>query len=71
MFFRFHTRSRLIVLRWVNNTDTKRAYGSKTDAYRVFQSMLANGQPPNNWEELLQDATHAAERWRQLSDRLS
>lgn len=70
LFFRFHSRSRLIVLGWVNDTDTKRAYGSKTDAYRVFQSMLASGQPPDNWEELLQDATQAAERLRQLSDRL-
>ena len=70
LFFRFHTGSRLIVLGWVNDTNTKRAYGSKTDAYRVFQSMLASGQPPDNWEELLQDATQAAERLRQLSDRL-
>ena len=70
LFFRFHSRSRLIVLGWVNDTKTKRAYGSKTDAYRVFQSMLASGQPPDNWEELLQDATQAAERLRQLSDRL-
>ncbi len=68
LFFRFHTGSRLIVLGWVNDTNTKRAYGSKTDAYRVFQSMLASGQPPDNWEELLQDATQAAERLRQLSD---
>jgi toxin YhaV len=46
LFFRFHTRSQLIVLGWVNDTCTKRAYGSKTDAYRVFQSMLASGHPP-------------------------
>lgn len=70
LFFRFHSRSRLIVLGWVNDTNTKRVYGSKTDAYRVFQSMLASGQPPDNWEELLQDATQAAEPLRQLSDRL-
>ena len=70
LFFRFHSRSRLIVLGWVNDTNTKRAYGSKTDAYRVFQSMLASGQPPDNWEELLQDAVQGAERLRQLSDRL-
>ncbi len=70
LFFRFHTGSRLIVLGWVNDTNTKRAYGSKTDAYRVFQSMLASGQPPDNWEELLQEAAQAAERLRQLTDRL-
>ena len=29
LFFRLHTRSRLIVMGWVNDTDTKRAYDSK------------------------------------------
>lgn len=48
LFFHFHTPSRLIVLGWVNDTGTKRAYGSKTDAYRVFQSMLASGHPPDD-----------------------
>jgi len=70
LFFRFHNGSRLIVLGWVNDTDTKRAYGSKSDAYRVFQSMLASGHPPDDWEELLQEAAHAPERMKQLTDRL-
>jgi len=48
LFFRFHTRSRLIVLGWVNDTDTKRAYGSKTE--------LASGHPPDDWEELMKEA---------------
>jgi hypothetical protein len=46
LFSRFHSRSRLMVLGWVNDTNTKRAYGSKTVAYRVCQSMLASGQRP-------------------------
>ena len=70
LFFRFHARSRLIVLGWVNDTGTKRAYGSKTDAYRVFQSMLARGHPPDDWDELLQEATQATGRLQQLTDRL-
>ena len=70
LFFRFHTRSRLIVLGWVNDTDTKRAYGSKSDAYRVFQSMLASGHPPYDWDQLLQEATQASERLQQLTHRL-
>lgn len=70
LFFRFHTRSRLIVLGWVNDTDTKRAYGSKSDAYRVFQAMLASGHPPDDWDQLLQEATQAAERLQQLTNRL-
>lgn len=67
LFFRLHTRSRLIVLGWVNDTDTKRAYDSKTDAYRVFQSMLASGHPPDDWDELLQESRQAAGRLQQLT----
>jgi toxin YhaV len=70
LFFRFHTRSRLLVLGWVNDTDTKRAYGSKSDAYRVFQSMLACGHPPDDWDQLLQEATQASGRLQQLTHRL-
>ena len=62
LFFRFHTRSRLIVLGWVNDIDTKRAYGSKTE--------LASGHPPDDWEELLQEAAQVAERLQLLTDRL-
>lgn len=70
LFFRSHARSRVIVLGWVNDTDTKRAYDSKTDAYRVFQLMLARGQPPDDWGELLQEAEQASDRLRQLTSRL-
>jgi toxin YhaV len=70
LFFRFHTRSRLIVLAWVNDTDTKRAYGSKSDAYRVFQSMLDSGHPPDNWDDLLLESAQAAERLQHISSRL-
>ena len=51
LFFRFHTRSRLIVWGWVNDTDTKHAYGSKTDAYRAaLTSAPAHWcAPPQSW----------------------
>jgi toxin YhaV len=70
LFFRFHTRSRLIVLGWVNDTNTKCAYGSKSDADRVFQSMLASGHPPDDWEELLQEAAQATKRLQPVTSRL-
>ena len=70
LFFRFHAHSRLIVLGWVNDTDTKRAYGSRSDAYRVFQAMLSRGQPPNDWDQLLQEAEQVTDQWLQLNDRL-
>lgn len=71
LFFRFHARSRVILLGWVNDTNTKRAYGSKRDAYRVFQAMVASGHPPDDWEELLQEAGQASKRWQKLTDRLA
>jgi toxin YhaV len=46
LFFRFSSKSKVIVFAWVNDQDTLRTYGAKTDAYAVFRSMLAKGHPP-------------------------
>jgi toxin YhaV len=62
--FRYHLSSKVIVLAWVNDDDSKRAYESDDDAYRVFRKMLDSGHPPDNWDQLLQEATPAAERLR-------
>ncbi|MBL0028066.1 MAG: type II toxin-antitoxin system YhaV family toxin [Rhodanobacteraceae bacterium] len=64
LFFRYHLSSKVIVLAWVNDDDSKRAYESDDDAYRVFRKMLDSGHPPDNWDQLLQEATPAAERLR-------
>lgn len=56
LFFRFHATSKVIVLGWVNDEHTKRAYESDDDAYRVFRRMLASGHPPSDWEPLLAQA---------------
>lgn len=53
LFFRYHVSSKIIVLAWVNDDDSKRAYESNNDAYRVFRRMLESGHPPDNWEQLL------------------
>ncbi len=62
LFFRFHQKSRIIVYAWVNDENTKRAYGSGNDAYRVFQKMLDNGHPPEDWDALLCQAKSGAGR---------
>ena len=62
LFFRYHLESKIIVFVWVNDENTKRAYESSIDAYRVFQKMLASGNPPDNWSELLRDAKGKAHR---------
>lgn len=62
LFFRYHAPSRVIVLAWVNDEDTKRACESDDDAYRVFAKMLARGHPPDDWMQLLAEARLAAPR---------
>jgi toxin YhaV len=37
LFFRYHLEAKIIVLVWVNDENSKRAYESGTDAYRVFK----------------------------------
>jgi toxin YhaV len=62
LFFQFHAVSKVIMLVWVNNADTKRAYESDADAYWVFKKMLADGQPPGDWEPLLAEARSQSAR---------
>jgi toxin YhaV len=56
LFFRYHTPSKIIVLAWVNDETCKRAFESSDDAYKVFQKMLLSGHPPDDWDQLLQEA---------------
>ena len=53
LFFRYNVEKKIIVFAWVNDENTKRAYESKADAYRVFSKMLGDGDPPTDWDELL------------------
>ena len=55
LFFRYHQESKIIVFAWVNDQNSKRAYESNTDAYRVFKKML-DGHPPDDWNALLEEA---------------
>jgi toxin YhaV len=61
LFFRFHKQEKIIVFAWVNDDRTKRAYGSKSDAYTVFRAMLDNGNPPDDWASLCRDMLPLAE----------
>ncbi|BAY85363.1 hypothetical protein NIES267_48630 [Calothrix parasitica NIES-267] len=68
LFFRYHQASKTIVFAWVNDEDSKRAYGSKTDAYRVFRKMLNNEHPPDDWDTLLEEAKAESNRLEQISE---
>ncbi len=67
LFFRYHLASRIIVYAWVNDDATKRAYESSGDAYRFFQKMLERGNPPDDWETLLQQAKRETKRLRGIA----
>lgn len=68
LFFRFSTKHRVIVLVWVNDETTKRAYDSSKDAYTVFKRMLNAGNPPSSWNELLEQAQRSAARLTAVTD---
>lgn len=57
LFFRFDSKSKIIIFCWVNDDQSLRAYESKDDAYLVFKQMLDSGHPPQTWVELLERAS--------------
>jgi toxin YhaV len=66
LFFRYHAPSKVIVFAWVNDENSKRAYESNDDAYRIFRKMLESGHPPNEWDQLLAEARAEGNRLHQL-----
>jgi len=53
LFFRFDSKTKIIIFAWVNDENTLRSAGSKSDPYAVFQKMLQRGHPPDDWNALL------------------
>lgn len=56
LFFRFDSKSGIIIYAWVNDKNTLRSSGSKSDPYAVFQKMLQRGHPPDDWAALQSDS---------------
>jgi toxin YhaV len=52
IFFRYDSKTKIIIFAWVNDEQTLRTYGSNSDAYKVFASMLASKNPPDSWDDL-------------------
>jgi len=71
LFFRYHQDSKIIVYAWVNDEDSKRAYDSDADAYRVFRRMLESGHPPDDWQSLLAEAKRAGARLTQATAKIT
>lgn len=61
LFFRFDSKSRIIVFAWVNDENTLRSSGSKSDPYAVFQRMLERDHPTDDWAALV---SHSHSDWR-------
>lgn len=57
LFFRFSTKHQAIVYVWLNDAKTLRKAGSKTDPYYVFAGMLEQGEPPQDFDTLLESST--------------
>lgn len=53
LFFRYDSRSKTIVFAWVNDEQSLRSAGSKSDPYAVFEKMLVRGNPPDEWAALV------------------
>ncbi len=67
LFFRYHAKNKVIVYAWVNDENTRRAYESSHDVYKVFRKMLESGHPPDDWDRLLSEAHTESGRIRQLA----
>lgn len=57
LFFRYSSEPKIIIFAWVNDENTLRTHGSKTDAYAVFKGLLESGNPPDDWAALLKAAS--------------
>lgn len=57
LFFRFMIKAKVIVFVWLNDEDTQRKAGAKTDVYAVFRKMLQGGQVPDNFDVLFNVAS--------------
>ncbi|MCT7970075.1 type II toxin-antitoxin system YhaV family toxin [Laspinema sp. D1] len=68
LFFRYHQDSKILVFVWVNDDNSKRAYNSKTDAYRVFSKMLNSGYPPDEWDDLMTEVQGENERLKKIAN---
>lgn len=69
LFFRYSSTAKIIVLAWVNDYETLRTYGSKTDAYAIFKKMLGKNRPPNDRDALLEESLNESERQKKLIKR--
>jgi hypothetical protein len=52
LFFRYDSKAKVIVYAWVNDEQTLRSSGSKSDPYAVFEKMLGRGKSAGRLERI-------------------
>jgi toxin YhaV len=53
LFYRFSSRHKVIIYAWVNDENSLRKVGAKTDPYTIFREMLTAGNLPNDMHQLM------------------
>lgn len=56
LFFRYSSAQRVIIYAWMNDENTLRQAGGRSDPYRIFEGMLRKGRPPDDWAALEKEA---------------
>ncbi len=54
LFFRCSSQEKIILYTWVSDENTLRKAGAKTDPYALFQKRLRAGDPPDDWDDLME-----------------
>ncbi len=57
LFFRFSSTHKAIVYAWVNDENTLRKAGARSDPYVIFAKRLVEGDPSDNWDALYAEAS--------------
>ena len=63
LFFRYDSKAKVIVYAWINDEQSLRASGSKSDPYAVFEKMLGRGNPPDDWNALVKASRQEWGEW--------
>ena len=53
LFFQFSSQKNMIMYSWINDETTVRKEGAATDPCTILKKLLASGNPPSGWDDLL------------------
>ncbi len=62
LFYRYSSSQKIIIYAWINDENTLRKSGSKSDPYIVFFKRLQKGKPPDRWEQLIEECQDKSDK---------